>query len=166
MTRAGAEKTPLSCSKCVRFVFAVRASRGAASRGTRATVHLRREDIVAARHRPDASITVSLIFFAIGSTALLAYRAFDASRAQRRMSEQMLRELGSPFNFLLDNAVRYLKPLGYMWMRTIAGAGRWFGRSSSDGIRHAGTCRCVTTRLTGFEHASYMVAVGADLPLA
>ena len=30
------------------------------------------------------SITVGLVLFAVGLTALLAYRAFDASRAQRQ----------------------------------------------------------------------------------
>ncbi len=50
------------------------------------------------------SITVGLILFAIGLTALLAYRAFDASRAQRQMSEQTLREYAGFAAFQLKNA--------------------------------------------------------------
>ena len=50
------------------------------------------------------SITVALILFAIGLTALLAYRAFDASRAQRQMSEQTLREYAGFAAFQLKNA--------------------------------------------------------------
>jgi signal transduction histidine kinase len=38
------------------------------------------------------SITVALILFTVGLTALLAYRAFDASRAQQRLTEQTLRD--------------------------------------------------------------------------
>ena len=38
------------------------------------------------------SITFGLILFAVGLTALLAYRAFDASRAQQQMSERTLRD--------------------------------------------------------------------------
>lgn len=50
------------------------------------------------------SITVGLILFAVGLTALLAYRAFDASRAQRQMSEQTLREYAGFAAFQLKNA--------------------------------------------------------------
>ena len=50
------------------------------------------------------SITVGLILFAVGLTGLLAYRAFDASRAQRRMSEQTLREYAGFAAFQLKNA--------------------------------------------------------------
>ncbi len=50
------------------------------------------------------SITVGLILFAIGLTALLAYRAFEASRAQRQMSEQTLREYAGFAAFQLKNA--------------------------------------------------------------
>ena len=42
-----------------------------------------------------SSITAALILFAVGLTALLAYRAFDASRAQRRLSEDTLRDYAS-----------------------------------------------------------------------
>ena len=38
------------------------------------------------------SITVGLILFAVGLTALLAYSAFDASRAQQQTIEHTLRE--------------------------------------------------------------------------
>ncbi len=38
------------------------------------------------------SITLGLIVFAVGLTALLAYRAFDASRAQQQMTERTLRD--------------------------------------------------------------------------
>jgi signal transduction histidine kinase len=38
------------------------------------------------------SITVGLILFTVGLTAWLAYRAFDASRAQQQMTEHTLRE--------------------------------------------------------------------------
>jgi signal transduction histidine kinase len=49
-------------------------------------------------------ITVGLILFAIGLTALLAYRALDASRAQRQMTEQTLREYAGFAAFQLKNA--------------------------------------------------------------
>jgi signal transduction histidine kinase len=38
------------------------------------------------------SITVGLILFAVGLTAWLAYRAFDAARAQQQLTEHTLRE--------------------------------------------------------------------------
>ena len=50
------------------------------------------------------SITVALILFAVGLTGLLAYRAFDASRAQRRVSEQTLRDYAGFAAFQLKNA--------------------------------------------------------------
>ena len=50
------------------------------------------------------SITVGLILFAIGLTALLAYRAFDASRAQRRVTEHTLRDYAGFAAFQLKNA--------------------------------------------------------------
>jgi signal transduction histidine kinase len=50
------------------------------------------------------SITVGLILFAVGLTALLAYRAFDASRAQQRMTERTLREYAGFAAFQLKNA--------------------------------------------------------------
>ena len=50
------------------------------------------------------SITVGLILFAIGLTALLAYRAFDASRAQRRLTETTLRDYAGFAAFQLKNA--------------------------------------------------------------
>jgi signal transduction histidine kinase len=51
-----------------------------------------------------SSITAGLILFAVGLTALLAYRAFDASRAHRQMSEQTLREYAGFAAFQLKNA--------------------------------------------------------------
>lgn len=50
------------------------------------------------------SITAGLILFAVGLTALLAYRAFDASRAQRQLSEATLREYAGFAAFQLKNA--------------------------------------------------------------
>ena len=50
------------------------------------------------------SITVGLILFAIGLTALLAYRAFDASRAQRLLTENTLRDYAGFAAFQLKNA--------------------------------------------------------------
>jgi signal transduction histidine kinase len=50
------------------------------------------------------SITVGLILFAVGLTALLAYRAFDASRAQQQMTERTLREYAGFAAFQLKNA--------------------------------------------------------------
>ena len=50
------------------------------------------------------SITVGLILFAVGLTALLAYRAFDASRAQRQTTEGTLREYAGFAAFQLKNA--------------------------------------------------------------
>src|SRR6478672_7361984 len=50
------------------------------------------------------SITAGLILLAVGLTALLAYRAFDASRAQRRLSEGTLREYAGFAAFQLKNA--------------------------------------------------------------
>ena len=50
------------------------------------------------------SITVGLILFAVGLTALLAYRAFDASRAQRLLVEHTLRDYAGFAAFQLKNA--------------------------------------------------------------
>ena len=50
------------------------------------------------------SITVGLILIAVGLTALLAYRAFDASRAQQRMTEHTLREYAGFAAYQLKNA--------------------------------------------------------------
>lgn len=50
------------------------------------------------------SITVALILFAIGLTGLLAYRAFDASRAQQLVTERTLREYAGFAAFQLKNA--------------------------------------------------------------
>ena len=58
-------------------------------------------------HRVSAltpSITVGLILFAVGLTALLAYRAFDASRAQQQMTEGTLREYAGFAAFQLKSA--------------------------------------------------------------
>ena len=50
------------------------------------------------------SITVGLILFAVGLTALLAYRAFDASRAQQQIVENTLRDYAGFAAFQLKNA--------------------------------------------------------------
>ncbi len=50
------------------------------------------------------SITAGLILFAVGLTALLAYRAFDASRAQQRQTEHTLRDYAGFAAFQLKNA--------------------------------------------------------------
>ena len=50
------------------------------------------------------SITVGLILFAAGLTAWLAYRAFEASRAQQETSEFTLREYAAFAAFQLKNA--------------------------------------------------------------
>jgi signal transduction histidine kinase len=50
------------------------------------------------------SITVGLILFAIALTALLAYRAFDASRAQQQLTENTLRDYAGFAAFQLKNA--------------------------------------------------------------
>lgn len=50
------------------------------------------------------SITVGLILFAVGLTALLAYRAFDASRAHRQITEHTLRDYAGFAAFQLKNA--------------------------------------------------------------
>ena len=55
-----------------------------------------------AAHTP--SITVGLILFAVALTALLAYRAFDASRAQRQLTEHTLREYAGFAAFQLKHA--------------------------------------------------------------
>ena len=50
------------------------------------------------------SITAGLILFAVGLTALLAYRAFDASRAQQQMTERTLREYAGFAAYQLKNS--------------------------------------------------------------
>ncbi|HYW31505.1 MAG TPA: HAMP domain-containing sensor histidine kinase [Gemmatimonas sp.] len=50
------------------------------------------------------SITVGLILFTVALTALLAYRAFDASRAQQQATEGTLREYAGFAAFQLKNA--------------------------------------------------------------
>lgn len=50
------------------------------------------------------SITVALILFTVGLTGLLAYRAFDASRAQRRLTERTLRDYAGFAAFQLKTA--------------------------------------------------------------
>ena len=50
------------------------------------------------------SITVGLIFFAAGLTALLAYRAYEASRAQQQTTERTLLEYAGFAAFQLKNA--------------------------------------------------------------
>jgi signal transduction histidine kinase len=52
-----------------------------------------------------SSITVALILFTVGLTGLLAYRAFDASRAQRQTTENTLRDYAGFAAFQLKNAV-------------------------------------------------------------
>jgi signal transduction histidine kinase len=50
------------------------------------------------------SITVALILFTVGLTGLLAYRAFDASRAQRQLTERTLRDYAGFAAFQLKTA--------------------------------------------------------------
>jgi signal transduction histidine kinase len=50
------------------------------------------------------SITVGLVLFAVGLTGLLAYRAFEASRAQQQTIEHTLREYAAFSAFQLKNA--------------------------------------------------------------
>jgi signal transduction histidine kinase len=50
------------------------------------------------------SINSALVLFAVGLTALLAYRAFDASRAQRQVVEYTLRDYAGFAAFQLKNA--------------------------------------------------------------
>lgn len=50
------------------------------------------------------SITVGLILFAVALTALLAYRAFEASRGQRRLTERTLQDYAGFAAFQLKNA--------------------------------------------------------------
>jgi signal transduction histidine kinase len=50
------------------------------------------------------SITAGLILFAVGLTALLAYRAFEASRAQQQMTVRTLQEYAGFAAFQLKNA--------------------------------------------------------------
>ena len=50
------------------------------------------------------SITAALILFTVGLTALLAYRAFDASRAQQRATEGTLRDYAGFAAFQLKNS--------------------------------------------------------------
>jgi signal transduction histidine kinase len=51
------------------------------------------------------SITVALILFTVALTGLLAYRAFDASRAQQRATEGTLRDYAGFAAFQLKNSV-------------------------------------------------------------
>lgn len=50
------------------------------------------------------SITAGLILFAVGLTALLAYRAFDASRAQEQVVEHTLQDYAGFAAFQIKNA--------------------------------------------------------------
>jgi signal transduction histidine kinase len=50
------------------------------------------------------SITAALVLFTVGLTGLLAYRALDASRAQRRLVERTLRDYAGFAAFQLKNA--------------------------------------------------------------
>jgi signal transduction histidine kinase len=50
------------------------------------------------------SITLGLILLAVGLTALLAYRAFDASRAQQQLTANTLRDYAGFAAFQLKNA--------------------------------------------------------------
>lgn len=50
------------------------------------------------------SITVGLILFTVGLTALLAYRAFDASRAQQQLTERTLRDYAGFAAFQVKSA--------------------------------------------------------------
>jgi signal transduction histidine kinase len=54
-----------------------------------------------------SSITAGLILFTVGLTALLAYRAFDASRAQQKLTEHTLREYAGFAAFQLKGATGF-----------------------------------------------------------
>ena len=51
-----------------------------------------------------SSFTVALILFTVGLTGMLAYRAFDASRAQRQLTERTLRDYAGFAAFQLKTA--------------------------------------------------------------
>jgi signal transduction histidine kinase len=53
------------------------------------------------------SITAGLILFAVALTALLAYRAFDASRAQQQVVEHTMRDYAGFAAFQLKNAMTF-----------------------------------------------------------
>jgi signal transduction histidine kinase len=53
------------------------------------------------------SITAGLVLVAVGLTALLAYRAFDASRAQQKLTEHTLREYAGFAAFQLKGATGF-----------------------------------------------------------
>jgi signal transduction histidine kinase len=54
-----------------------------------------------------SSITVGLILFAVALTALLAYRAYDAARAQEQLVEHTLRDYAGFAAFQLKNAAGF-----------------------------------------------------------
>lgn len=91
---------------CVREVY------GLCSRAVVAAEHGRADQYISAvkkfSERVAAlapTITAGLILFAVGLTALLAYRAYDASRAQQQATEGTLREYAGFAAFQLKNAV-------------------------------------------------------------
>jgi signal transduction histidine kinase len=57
--------------------------------------------------RMTPSITAALILFAVALTALLAYRAFDASRAQQQVVENTMRDYAGFAAFQLKNAMTF-----------------------------------------------------------
>ena len=97
-------------------------------------------------------ITVALILFTVGLTALLAYRAFDASRAQRRLTENTLRDYAGFAAFQLKNATiaRINAPLRlvftdvFQWINT-PGPTRPLGARQLAALvdRRRSQCRCL-----------------------
>ena len=127
------------------------------------------------------SITVGLILFAVGLTALLAYRAFDASRAQRQMTEQTLRDYAGFAAFQLENAAsvrmtgqhRGAFDLVMRWINTRGPTPPLGAERAAELIEARGPqCRCldgvsfyyqVTFADSGIEATSSELAVPADL---
>ena len=98
------------------------------------------------------SITVGLIIFAVALTALLAYRAFDASRAQRQMTEQTLRDYAGFAAFYLKNAT--FARIAGQHRQSVDGVVAWINRlgpmpplgaeRAAEFIRPRGQqCRCL-----------------------
>jgi signal transduction histidine kinase len=102
------------------------------------------------------SITVALILFTVGLTGLLAYRAFDASRAQQRATEGTLRDyagfaafqlknstsnrISALYRAGLDSVIRLINTrgptpaLGAPRLATLIGARRTLCRGCLDGV--------------------------------
>ncbi|HEX6643493.1 MAG TPA: HAMP domain-containing sensor histidine kinase [Gemmatimonadales bacterium] len=98
------------------------------------------------------SITAALILFAVGLTALLAYRAVDASRAQQQMTERTLREYAGFAAYQLRNAAGFRMIPQYrgafeLVVRSIGASGPTpplGAERAADMIRARGqVCRCL-----------------------